>query len=138
MKKWIAEKFMVTNILSERWFVIALKFFGQTIPYKFITVVDEFHEQLIVQETVEVYRVPHLLIHVVSRNYFLVLLTKLNGSVGVAFQVDAVGRFEVEQGKHFAVNLKNQSCLVERETLSSKWFGDAIGANFFNIHDSFN
>jgi hypothetical protein len=66
---------------------------------------------------------------------FRVLFPQLNSPLRVSFQADSPAIFRnVKQGKHLPGHFKDQGCVIERESFSDGWFGNAVFADFFDVH----
>ena len=70
-----------------------------------------------------------------GRGNFGVLFPQFNGLFRITFQAQSVLVLgQIKQGKHLPHYFKDQGGVIKRETFSDSGFGDAIFADFFEVH----
>ncbi len=79
------------------------------------------------------YSIPVFFIAVISGFYPVVLTSKFNGIIGIAFEIDAVEFENITHRKYFTGYFKDQRAIIKWCTFFSKGKGKTIISETFNV-----
>lgn len=108
-------------------------FSGHFFDHLFIGMVDEFEHERIV-EPFKPQLVPVAFVAVIGRFDGGMAFAQFDGTLRVAFENDAVGLLQIDDGKHFVHHFEHKRVFVERETFARALLREAIGAQDFDVH----